>query len=139
MWLLDTNVVSELVRKRPDAAVVDRLRALPADQLFVTPITVMELRAGSLRRPDAVDFWARLEAEILSRVRVVGLNARAGLVAGDLLAALNARGTPIDLADLLIAAIALTHDATLVTRNRRHFERISELRLETWSEPTAAR
>jgi predicted nucleic acid-binding protein len=132
MWVLDTNIVSELVRKRPDPAVVARLRERPADALFITPITVMELRAGARRRPDADAFWQRLEAEILSRVRVVGLNARAGVLAGDLLADLERRGQPIGLADVLIAAIVLSHDATLVTRNRRHFDRVEGLRVEGW-------
>jgi len=135
MWLLDTSIVSELVKKRPGPNVLARLRSLPADQLFVTPITVMELRAGALRRPDAQAFWSRLESEILSRVRVSGLNARAGMIAGDLLAGLATRGRLIDLADLLIAAIALARDATLVTRNAKHFERIPGLRLDRWDEP----
>lgn len=139
MLVLDTNIVSELVKKRPDPGVVARLRAVAADELFITPITVMELRAGALRRPDADAFWRRLETEILSRVRVAGVNARAGLIAGDVLATLTSRGTPIGLADVLIAAIALARDATLITRNLRHFGRVEGLRVESWLEPTSAR
>lgn len=135
MYLLDTDVLSELVKRRPSPHVLARLRRSRADTLYTTVISVMELRYGCARRPDSERFWARLEREILARVQVLGFGADDAIVAGDLLAALSTKGTRIGLEDTLIASVALVRRYVVVTRNVRHFARISSLRVENWFEP----
>src|SRR5262245_54468672 len=105
-YLLDTNALSEVIRKRPSAALLQRLRETPADQLFTSVICVMELRAGAKRHPDGNALWQRIGKEVLARVVVLALGRREAEQAGDLLAILLERGAPIGVEDVLIAATA---------------------------------
>jgi tRNA(fMet)-specific endonuclease VapC len=132
VYLLDTNVLSEVMKRRPSPVLLARLAEVRASDLFTTSITVMELRYGAARRPDSRRFWARLEREVLSRVEILGFGPTEAEHAGDLLADLAQRGVPIGVEDTLIAAIALAYRGTLVTRNTRHFERVPHLHVEDW-------
>lgn len=132
MCLLDTNALSELVKKRPRPAFLARLRRHPADVFFTSTICVMELRHGSRRREDHATFWARITHEILARVTILDFGVPEALVAGDVLAHLARRGELIGVEDLLIGATALAREYTVVTGNVRHFERIPNLRVENW-------
>ncbi len=134
MYLLDTNVLSEVIKREPSPVLMARLAEVEPEELFTTSITVMELRYGAARRPDRRRFWARLEKEVLSRVQILGFGVSEAEKAGDLLADLAKRGAPIGLEDTLIAAAALSHGFALVTRNVRHFERVPLLEVENWFE-----
>ena len=135
MYLLDTNVLSELMRKRPDRAVVDRIRATSAEQLHTSVVTVTELRYGAALREDREQFWKLIVERILTRVQVLRLDERSAVIAGDVQARLKAEGRPIGLADVLIGAIALANGCRVVTRNRPHFDSIPGLEVEDWSKP----
>lgn len=130
-YLLDTNVLSELLRKRPDAQVVRRLRAVPADALHTSVVCVMELRFGAARRGPG-KLWERIERELLPRVDVVALAQAEAIAAADLLAEQEAKGEPIGIEDVWIAATARVHGLVLVTRNVRHFARVDALAVESW-------
>jgi tRNA(fMet)-specific endonuclease VapC len=132
MYLLDTNALSELIKKRPQPRFMDRLRQHPVEVFFTSCICVVELRHGSGRRPDKDTFWARIEREILSRVTILDFGLQEALVAGDLLAYLSSRGEPIGIEDLLIGSTAVVRDYTVITANVRHFQRIPNLRVENW-------
>lgn len=132
MYLLDTNALSELNKKRPRPRFVDRMRRQPAEALFPSTICVMELRYGSSRRADREAFWERIQDEILPRVGILGLGLREALVAGDVLAELSLQGKRIGPEDLLIGATALAHGYAVVTDNVRHFTRIPNLHVENW-------
>ena len=67
MYLLDTNALSELLKKRPKPQFLTRLRRHPPDMFFTSSICVMELRHGSRRREDHAVFWQRIAHEVLSR------------------------------------------------------------------------
>lgn len=132
MYLLDTNVLSQLVRKRPPVELTDRLRQHASDALFTSCICVMELRHGAMRRDDHGALWSRIEREILGRVEILGLAVGDALIAGDVLAYLWRRGRVIDVEDVLIGATALARELTVVTNNLDHFRRIPRLRVEDW-------
>lgn len=132
MYLLDTNALSELIKKRPRPRFVDRMRRHPADALFTSTICVMELRYGSSRRADRDAFWERIQREILPRVGILALGLREALLAGDVLAELSLHGKRIGPEDLLIGATALAHGYAVVTDNVRHFARIPNLQVENW-------
>ncbi len=132
MYLLDTSVLSELIKKHPNERFVYRLRREPSDTLFTASICVMELRYGAFLRPDAEVFWRRVRQEILSRIQVLGLGEPEALVAGDVLAHLKRTGRPIGLEDVLIGAIARTYDYTVVTHNVKHFQHLPQVKVEDW-------
>lgn len=132
MYLLDTSVLSELIKKRPNLGCISRLREQPSESLVTAAICVMELCFGAWLRPDHETFWQRIRQEILSRVQVVPFGEREALAAGELLAHLKRAGKPIGLEDVLIGATARAHGYTVVTRNVRHFAPLPEVRVEDW-------
>ncbi len=132
MFLFDTNMLSEVLKKKPSALLMQRLSAVPADLQYTSCICVMELRYGSSRRKDRDDFWKKIAEEILSRVKVLDVTAETAIIAGDLAAKLSLQGSGISPEDLLIGATALQADLTLITANIRHFEKIEGLRIENW-------
>jgi len=135
-YLLDTNILSELIKKRPSPHLRARLASTPRQSLVTSCVCVMELRLGSALRKDFEAFWQKITEEILSRVGILPLDLDVALAAGDLLARLRATGRPISIEDILIASTALTHQCILVTANIRHFQPIEELSTENWLEPT---
>jgi tRNA(fMet)-specific endonuclease VapC len=134
-YLLDTNILSELMKKRPKQSVISRLASLPARALFTSCICAMELRFGSALRKDFESFWLRIHEEILSRVTILPLGAEEAFTAGDTLAHLQRSGRPIGIEDILIASTALNSQCVLVTGNTRHFSNIKGLTVENWLEP----
>src|SRR5713101_5079589 len=84
MYLLDTNALSELLKKRPKPQFLTRLRRHPPDMFFTSSICVMELRHGSRRREDHAAFWQRITHEVLSRVTILHCSFAEAVVAGDI-------------------------------------------------------
>lgn len=132
MYLLDTNVLSEIVRPRPDARVVNRLLTLRAVDLFASAVTRYELRYGACLRKDTARFWARLQVDILPLVTWLPVTSEIAEAGGDISADLRLQGRSAGDLDPLIAATATAHGLVLVTRNTRHFERVAGLRVENW-------
>lgn len=132
--LLDTNVLSELLRKRPEPRVVERAREIPVGSAFTSIICVMELRCGALRRGGEPGrrLWSRIARELLPTLTVLPVGDAEGSLAAELMAALDERGTPIGLEDVLIGATARARDLRVATRNLRHFERLDGVRAESW-------
>ena len=133
-YLLDTNVLSELIRKRPYPGVTERLRSLPQDQLVTSSVCVTELRYGAARHPQGDALWKRISEEVLAHIRILPLGSREAERAGELLADLERRGEVIGIEDVLIGATALENDFAVATRNIRHFSRLSGLVVESWWE-----
>jgi tRNA(fMet)-specific endonuclease VapC len=134
-YLLDTNVLSELLRKRPDAALLEHVRAVRRAELATSAVCVMELRYGAALHANGAALWARIQTDLLHRLRVLPLSDAAAVRAGDVLASLRKRGTPIGLEDVLIGATALEAGLVVSTRNISHFERIEGLTVESWFAP----
>lgn len=134
MYLLDTNILSELIKRHPSPSVLSHLRSKPAHTLFTSCICVMELRFGSALREDAEIFWGKISREIISRVNIVPITKNEALIAGNILAELRKQGEIIGLEDVLIAASALANQYIVVTANIRRFSRIKGLQVENWIE-----
>ena len=132
MYLLDTNVLSRLVRKQGDPGLLRKLREQPAESLFTSCICVMELRHGAARRDDGGALWRQIEGQILTRVQILGIGVEEAVLAGGVLAYLWKVGKPIDVEDVLIRATAVTRSLTVVTNNLAHFRRIPNLPVEDW-------
>ena len=135
MYLLDTNILSELIKKHPNHHFIKHLQSNSSESLFTSCICVMELRFGSALRKDFESFWQNIEREILSRINVMPFGNEEGLIAGDILADLRKKGLPVGIEDVLIASTALRHRLIMVTANVRHFSRIKRLKVENWIEP----
>ena len=132
MYLIDTNVLSELVKKNPNLNFMLKLRSTPGDALFTASICVMELRHGALKRGNVSDLWVKIEQQILSRIRILPFSYKEAVKAGDLIHYLYSIGQPIGIEDILIASIAICNALTIVTANTKHFLRIPDLKAENW-------
>ena len=134
MYLLDKNILSELIKRKPNAQLLERLRLEPPYALYTSCVCIMELRFGSALRDDFERFWRKITHEIISRVNILNIGPKEALIAGDILADLRKGGQIIGLEDVLIASSALTHQFTVVTANIRNFARITGLQVENWLE-----
>ncbi|PWG61442.1 type II toxin-antitoxin system VapC family toxin [Spiribacter halobius] len=132
MYLLDTNILSEVVRRHPDAGVVRRLGENTSASLFGSAVTRYELRYGAALRDDADDFWARIADQLLPLVTWVPVTQAVAERAGVLAASLRRQGRPCGSLDPLLAATALEAGLILVTRNTRHFEPVPGIAVENW-------
>lgn len=138
MFLLDTNVISEPKRARPDEGVIAWLSDQLLSDLHLSVITVGELRRGivrleSGRRRDDLDFWlADLVLRYGERILPVDLDVTERWAA--LAEAARSAGRPSEMTDELIAATAHVHGLTIVTRNVRHFEHTGCRVLSPWGE-----
>ena len=126
MIVLDTNVLSALMRAEPDRPVVRWLDRLAAESIWTTSITVFEVRFGlevlpAGERKDALQHAFDQVIDEDLRGRVLDFDARAASVAGEIAAKLRALGRPVDMRDAQIAGIIAARRATLATRNVRHF------------------
>lgn len=129
LYMLDTNIISELLRK-PDGNAATRIADVGPDAICVSIITAAELRYGCAKKGSA-KLLAHVEA-ILESVQVLAFDAPADAEYGGIRAELEAAGTPIGPNDLLIAAHAYATGAVLVTDNTGEFSRIRGLRVESW-------
>lgn len=134
-WLLDSNIISEPVRLRPHRGVVETLLERRAE--LALPVTVLqELHFGWLVMPEGRNkrhIGDYLQAAV-PRIPVLGLDAATARVQADVRAQAARSGRPIGYADSEIAAIAIAHGLTLVTRNTRDFEDRPGLQLANWFE-----
>lgn len=132
MVLLDTNALSEPLKRRPSEAFLKRLEASRRERRYASVISVMEMRHGCARRPDGEALWSRIRREVLGRVEILLVDEAVAERAGDLMAAVLRKGRPRATEDLLIAATALVHGLTLVTNNVADFADLPGLRIEDW-------
>ena len=131
MLILDSNTISYYFRGDPQ--VVPRLQALRPADVGVPAIVEYELRYGLLRLPQeaAAPRLAAL-AQLLQPMQRLAFDSECAAQAARIRAELEARGTPIGPHDILIAATALRHQSTLVTRNVREFSRVPGLQWINW-------
>ena len=131
MLVLDSNTISYYFRG--DAQVVPRMQALPPAELGVPAIVEYELRYGLLRlAPEAAEPRLTALAQLLRPMQLLPFDSECAAHAARIRAELEAAGTPIGPHDTLIAATALRHQATLVTRNVREFGRVANLQCLNW-------
>jgi toxin FitB len=137
MIVLDTNVVSELMRAEPDPTVADRLRALPQDALATTTITVGEILYG-IRRLEAGRRRSELERRFQElmllgfRRRLLQFDEAAAAAYAGLMADRSRIGRSIEVLDAMIAGIAVSRGAQVATRNVRHFVECGIQVIDPW-------
>jgi len=137
MIFLDTNVLSALMRKEPDKPAVIWLDAQPAASLWITSITVMEIRFGLQTMPKGRRQHALLKAfdlmlKNIIEGRIASFDTEAGIHAAELMAQRKRAGRPAEVRDTMIAGIVLANRATLATRNTRHFQDLPLSVISPW-------
>lgn len=137
MIILDTNVVSEPLKLRPDAAAMKWLNRQSPGTLYLTSVSLAELLAGVRALPAGrrrADLQAVMSRELtrLFAGRVLGFGEHAAEAYAQVVTSANAVGNPIDFADAAIGAIAMEHGFALATRNSRDFRGASIRLLNPW-------
>lgn len=141
-YLIDTNVISELVRPNPDAAVLDWFARTPDEALFLSALTLGEIRKGveklsspeDTQRREKLRLWLEHDLRDWFGPRILPIGPDVAEHWGRLLAQ---AGRPVPAIDSLLAATALHHDLRLVTRNTRDFDYAGLEVINPWA--TAAR
>jgi predicted nucleic acid-binding protein len=132
MRLLDTNILSEIIRAAPHPAVAAQLSRRRSTEVFASTVSHYELRYGAARRQDANRLWERLQREVLPVATWLPVTAEIAERGGEIAAELRRLGKPCGDLDPLLAATALVHGLVFVTRNVRHFQDIPGITLENW-------
>ncbi|MFM2274141.1 MAG: hypothetical protein RL211_13 [Pseudomonadota bacterium] len=137
LYVLDTNVVSELMREQPNPAALDRLAALDDSAWHITTITEAELRHGVALLPAGKN-KARLSTALNALLsqdfagRIISFDSAASAYYADMMASRSKAGKPMQVQDAMIAACCLAQVGTLVTRNARDFEGVGLTVVNPW-------
>lgn len=136
-YLIDTNVISELIARQPDPKVVAWIDQLDPTMVYLSVITIGEIRKGieklsASKRKDAITEW--LETDLLVRFegRMVAITVQTMLKWGELVARLEREGKPMGAIDSLIAATALEGQYVLATRNEEDFQNTGVTVVNPW-------
>ncbi|HWV23310.1 MAG TPA: type II toxin-antitoxin system VapC family toxin [Thermomicrobiales bacterium] len=134
IYMLDTNVMIDLSRRRP-TPIRDRIERarVTGDSLILSSITYFELQHGLARTKHREQNAAILEGFIFAALEIVPFIDEDAVIAGELRWSLESQGRRIGPYDLLIAAQALRTGATLVTANVSEFNRVRDLAWEDWT------
>lgn len=137
-FLLDTNVISEWIKPRPDLGVVSWLNECDEDRIFLSVVTIAELRHGIERmqasaRRDRINKWLTEELLLRFEGRLLGIDSHVADIWGTFMARTKKAGQSIGPMDACIAAIAEYGGLTLVTRNVADFKVFKITVLNPWS------
>jgi len=135
--LLDTNVLSEVTRPRPDRRVLEWLDGLDEDRCFISVVSIAEIRRGVAlmdagRKREALAEWLAVDLPQRFDQRVIPVDAPAALAWGDLMALAKQRGRGLASMDGLIGATAIAHNLTLATRNTKDFDGFGLEIIDPW-------
>lgn len=137
-FLLDTNVISETMKPRPNAGVLAWLAEADEDRVFLSVISLMELRYGvermdAGRRRSRLEEWVGHDLRLRFEKRILAIDPAVADAAGKLVARSESLGRPVETRDALIAATAETFELTVVTRNVSDFNPMTRNLLNPWS------
>jgi len=140
-YLLDTNVISEVVARRPDPNVTSWLQELEPEAVFLSVVTVGELNRGiqklkESRRKRVLSNWLTGDLLVRFQDHLLPLDVPVMITWGALVARVEAGGKQIPVIDSLLAATAAQHGLTLATRNVRDFQPIGISIVNPWEPPS---
>lgn len=139
-WLLDTNVLSELRKPKPDKRVVGFISSLPLGQVYVSAVTLAEIRFGIDRVTDVakrneLDKWLANDLRPMFDQRVLQVTEDIMLKWRHLVEDGRKVGYTFSLPDLIIAATAIHYGLTVVTRDRSEYDRAGASVINPWQTP----
>lgn len=125
-FLLDTNAISEWTKPHPDPGLISWLEGVDEDRVFLSVITLTELRYGTERlapgkKRTRLEEWLHHELPLRFEDRLLSIDPAVADACGRLVAERERQGRPIDAMDAFIAATASVHHLTVVTRNEADF------------------
>jgi|SRR5215472_7169946 predicted nucleic acid-binding protein len=137
-FLLDTNLISEWMKPRPNPGVVAWLADVDEDRTFLSVITLTELRYGiermeSSKRRKRLDEWLEEELPLRFEGRVIAIDPVVADACGKIVARSETAGRRMQAMDAFIAATAEVHRLTVVTRNTSDFETVVKNVLNPWT------
>jgi len=138
MTILDTNVLSALMKQTPDGAVIAWMDKQPPTSIWTNSVTILEIRFGlqvmplGRRRANLLRAFEILLSDKIEG-RIAAFDAAAARLAADLMALRHQQGRSGDLRDTMIAGIALARKAALATRNTSHFADLEIPIVNPWS------
>jgi toxin FitB len=138
-FLLDTNVISEWVKPRPDQGVIEWLATVDEDRVHISVITVSEIRFGIEQLPPGarrkqIENWLTTDLPMRFEKRILPINLEIADACGRIMSRGRTAGRPIGPMDAFIAATAQIADLTLVTRNVSDFDILDLPMLSPWGQ-----
>ena len=137
MIILDTNVLSALMRETPDTKVISWLDTQSRTSVWTTSVTVLEIRIGLqiMATGKKRSLWSQAFERLLETMghRIAAFDDGAAVEAASLMAARQRKGRPVELRDTMIAGIVLARNASLATRNVAHFEDLTVRVINPWT------
>jgi toxin FitB len=136
-YLLDTNVISELIARQPNQAVLDWLDSRDPHAVYLSVITIGEIQRGIQKLPASnrkteLQEWLNDQLLIRFTGHILEIDTAVMLTWGELVAELEQIGRPLPALDSLIAALARHYHCTLVTRNEKDFKGVGIAFLNPW-------
>ena len=132
MYLFDTDVLSNIVKRNPSQILLQKLENLPKELQFTSAINIGEIYYGANRSDRKDQIVKAFEERVFPKVNVIAFNETSGKLFGELKAKLEKQGIVCSEPDLRIASIAIQHDLILITGNAKHFDKIPSLIIENW-------
>lgn len=132
MFIFDTDIYSNVMRKVPSEALLNRLKKVPRRDQFTTTITIAEVYYGIMKASKRQRLLKLFEDVLLPRATILPFDFSAAKKYGEIRSFLEEQGTPLAHADLQIASITLSMNMTLITGNLKHFQRVPRLAVENW-------
>jgi predicted nucleic acid-binding protein len=137
-FLLDTNIVSESIKPRPNPGVVNWLASVDEDHVFISVVTLTEIRYGIERMQSGskrkrLDEWLQSELPFRFEGRILPIHAVIADACGRLMARSEALGRPVEARDAFIAATSEVYGLTLLTRNVSDFQPVLKAILNPWA------
>lgn len=136
-FLLDTNVISEMTRPLPSAAVLAWLAAVEQTDVYLSAVTIAELRYGVERMPSGqrrkrLSDWLFVDVPMRFGGRILPIDETVAHAWGQAVAMADAAGRPIAVIDAFVLATAVVHKLTVVTRNERDFRMLAPDVVNPW-------
>ena len=132
MFIFDTDIYTNVMRKIPSEKLLNHLKKVPRRDQFTTTITIGEVYYGLMKFSNRTKLLKLFESVLLPRATILPFAFSAAKKYGEIRSFLEKQGTPLAHADLQIASIALAMDMTLITGNLKHFQRVPKLSVENW-------
>lgn len=136
-YLLDTCIISELIKEEPDTKVVNWISGIPETSLFLSVLTLGEIHKGieklpESKRKDRLHKWVNSDLRERFKNRILDLDLNAATKWGQIQGQAEIIGRPMPLMDGLITAIAISNDLIVVTRNVKDMEQSGATIVNPW-------
>ena len=132
MYLFDTDILSNLVKKKPSPYLIERLRGIPQDKQYISSITIGEIVYGAFKSDQKEKYLIQVKDKLIPLVQLIPFDTNEAFAYGEIRSILEKNGTPLNDTDLMIAATAVANNLILITGNESHFSRIENIRVESW-------